>query len=142
MFVFKNVRNVFCAKFANFNLKLLFNKIFEIFTLTVFIDQSIILLIGYLKYETLIDLKLNRPDTSYRYPAITFCIDFQNIFHLERRENTTIRHYFGNLTRKYFVPSLRNNCKTFTNILESFTTLGSQCITLFSALIERKFFFD
>jgi hypothetical protein len=33
---------------------------------------------------------------------------------------------------------LKNNCKTFSNILESLTPLGYECITLFSALIERK----
>jgi hypothetical protein len=33
---------------------------------------------------------------------------------------------------------MKNNCKTFSNILESLTPLGYECITLFSALIERK----
>jgi hypothetical protein len=136
MFVMKKAQNIVGSKFANYNLKLLF----KIFSLIIFIHQSISLSIDYLKYETVIDLKLVSPDFNYN-PAITLCIDSKNLYHWERTENATISHDFGTLIcdlRFLYGPKSRTNCKIFTHILESYTPLGNKCIILFSALIEKK----
>jgi hypothetical protein len=96
--------------------------------------------IDYLKYETVIDLKLVDPDFNYN-PTITLCIDSKNLYHSERTENTIISHDFGNLIcdlRFLYGPKSQTNCKNFSHILESYTPLGDKCITLFSALIEKK----
>ncbi len=140
MFVMKKVQNILCSNFVNYNLKLLFTRIFKIFSSIIFIHQSISLSIDYLKYETVIDLKLVDPDFNYN-PTITLCIDSKNLYHSERTENTIISHDFGNLIcdlRFLYGPKSKINCKNFSHILESYTPLGDKCITLFSALIEKK----
>jgi hypothetical protein len=61
------------AKLSNYILKQLFNRIFKIFTFIIFTQQSILLLIDYLKYQTVIDLKIVLQDYYYN-PAIIFCM--------------------------------------------------------------------
>jgi hypothetical protein len=136
----KKAQNILGSKFANYNLKLLFTTIFKIFSLIIFIHQSISLSIDYLKYETVVDLKLVR-GFDRDFPSITLCINSKNLYHSERTENTTISHDFGNLICKFkfsYEPMSKTNCKNFSHILESYTPLGNKCITLFSALIEKR----
>ena len=63
-------------------------------------NQSILLLIDYLKYETVIDLSLIKVDWGkdlYSNPAITLCSKSSR-FDSENNENSSIRDLFGEMS--------------------------------------------
>jgi hypothetical protein len=75
-------------------------KILKIVSTFVFLRQSILLLNDYLKYETVIDLKLidsNWGKDLESNPAITLCLKSSR-FHSEKIENSSIMDRIGNIT--------------------------------------------
>jgi hypothetical protein len=117
----------------NFEINLI--TVFKIFASIVFIYQSILLTIDYLKYETVIDLKLV-PQYEHSFPAISFCLKSKfGSFRIEsgKSANFTISDRFGEIFCE--IDELKN-CRAFTRFFESMTPFGFECITLFSELDE------
>jgi len=62
------------VKIIKFCRKIGFIKIFKIFSTIIFIHQTRLLSIDYLKYETVVDLKLNKQNNFNSNPAISLCL--------------------------------------------------------------------
>lgn len=92
------IRNVlvkvikFCRKFG-------FIKIFKIFSIIIFINQTILLSIEYFKYETVIDLKLIPYDETFgsdSNPAISLCLKSSR-FYSAQNESSLILDRIGKI---------------------------------------------
>ncbi len=69
-----DIRNI-SAKVIKFCRKIKFIKICKFFSMTIFTHQTILLSISYLKYETVIDLKLiGKQHNLDSNPAISLCL--------------------------------------------------------------------
>jgi hypothetical protein len=75
-------------------------KFLKIISTIAFLNQSILLLINYLKYETVNDFSLIKTvweKDLFSNLAITFCSKSSR-FHSENYENSSIRDVFGKMT--------------------------------------------
>jgi hypothetical protein len=97
--ILKAVRHIFkkIIKFCNTTRII---KFLKIISTIVFLNQSILLLIDYLKYETVTDLSLIGTESKkdlFSNPAITLCSKSSR-FHSENNENSSIKDLFGEMT--------------------------------------------
>ena len=75
-------------------------KFLKIISTIVFLSQSILLFINYLKFETVIELSLIKTITEKdldSHPAITLCSKWSR-FDSENNENSSIRDLFGEMS--------------------------------------------
>ncbi len=90
------IRNIL-AKVIKFCRKIKFIKIFKFLSTIIFLNQTILLSIDYLKYETVIDLKLTYvyyPDSN---PAISLCLKSSR-FYSAQNESSSILDRIGKIT--------------------------------------------
>jgi hypothetical protein len=102
MVVFRSFRNTL-SRIIKFCRSITILTIFKIFATIIFTHQTILLSIDYLKYEAIIDLKLNRYSTrDYdSNPSISLCLKPMR-FYLEKNRSSTIKDQIGLLERKFF----------------------------------------
>jgi len=105
--------------------------------------QIIELTVNYYKYETVIDIRSEKPFNNF--PATTFC--YKELYenppnhlsrHHERINHKTIAEYIFksiNCTFQDFIYSNREQCKSKTEIVASIGSSQS-CITFFSQLYD------
>jgi hypothetical protein len=89
------IRNI-SVKIIKFCRKIEFFKIFKIFSTIIFINQTILLSIEYLKYETVIDLKLDRFEEMDSNPAISLCLKSSR-FWSSKNESSLILDRIGKI---------------------------------------------
>ncbi len=96
--IFIAIRNIL-AKVIKFFRKIKFIKIFKFFSSIIFIYQTILLSIDYLKYETVIDLKLIGKQnyfTNNSNPAISLCLKSSR-FYSAKNESSLILDRIGKI---------------------------------------------
>jgi hypothetical protein len=89
------IRNIL-AKVIKFCRKIKFIKIFKFLSTIIFLNQTILLSIDYLKYETVIDLKLIEVINS-DFPAISLCLKSPR-FYSAQNESSLILDRIGKIT--------------------------------------------
>jgi hypothetical protein len=90
------IRNIL-AKVIKFCRKIKFINIFKFFSTIIFLNQTILLSIDYLKYETVIDLKLTEPFHFINNPAISLCLKSSR-FYSAQNESSSILDRIGKIT--------------------------------------------
>jgi hypothetical protein len=88
------IRNIL-AKVIKFCRKIKFIKIFKFLSSIIFLNQTILLSIDYLKYETVIDLKLIEVINS-DFPAISLCLKSSR-FYSAQNESSLILDRIGKI---------------------------------------------
>jgi hypothetical protein len=94
-----DIRNIL-AKVIKFCRKIKFIKILKFFSTIIFINQTILLSIDYLKYETVIGLKLIGLTKQYNcegFPAISLCLKSTR-FYSAQNESSLILDRIGKMT--------------------------------------------
>jgi len=115
------IRNIL-VKVIKFCRKIKFIKIFKFFSAIIFIHQTILLSIDYLKYETVIDLKLIGRGLEYNQnnldsnPAISLCLKSSR-FWSSKNESSLILNRVGEINCT--APDGRKNLKYSTEINKS-----------------------
>ncbi len=94
------IRNIL-SKVIKFCRKIKFINIFKFFSTIIFINQTILLSIDYLKYETVIDLKLlvvvhGKQYNLDSYPAISLCLKSSR-FYSAKNESSLILDRIGKI---------------------------------------------
>jgi hypothetical protein len=100
------IRNIL-VKVIKFCRKIGFIKIFKIFSTIIFINQTILLSIEYLKYETVIDLKLIKYSETIGLdsnPAISLCLKSSK-FRSSKNESSLILDRFRKINCSLFYGS-------------------------------------
>jgi hypothetical protein len=90
------IRNIL-AKVIKFCRKIKFIKIFKFLSTIIFLNQTILLSIDYLKYETVIDLKLTHAYDLGGNPAISLCLKSSR-FYSAQNESSLILDRIGKIT--------------------------------------------
>ncbi len=95
------IRNIL-AKVIKFCRKIKFINILKFFSTIIFINQTILLSIDYLKYETVIDLKLiSKAYNLDSYPSISLCLKSSR-FYSAQNKSSLILDRIGNITCELF----------------------------------------
>jgi hypothetical protein len=97
------IRNIL-SKVIKFCRKIKFIKIIKFFCTIIFINQTVLLSIEYLKYETVIDLKLFGDYILYdsdSNPAISLCLKSSR-FYSAQNESSLILDRIGKINCKLF----------------------------------------
>jgi hypothetical protein len=89
------IRNII-AKVIQFCRKIKFIKKFKIISTIIFINQTILLSIDYLKYETVIDLKLVSQMKLISPPAISLCLKSSRFYSI-KNESSLILDRIGKI---------------------------------------------
>jgi hypothetical protein len=90
------IRNIL-AKVIKFCRKIKFINILKFFFTIIFLIQTILLSINYLKYKTVTDLKLTEPFHLDNYPAISLCLKSSR-FYSAQNESSLILDRIGKIT--------------------------------------------
>jgi hypothetical protein len=102
-----SIRNIL-VKVIKFCRKIKFIMIFKIFSTIIFILQIILLSIDYLKYETVIDLKLFKEEYNLESnPAISLCIKSSR-FYSTQNESSLILDRIGKIKCKLYDGGRKN----------------------------------
>jgi hypothetical protein len=142
--------NILQKIFRKFSSKSL-QKLFKLLTLIVFIYQTILLTIDYYKYETVVDLQLQRLSENSDFlsiPAISLCVGNKNesfkvndrIFN-KRKIGEKYSKIVCQITTQDW-SEIEKDCNHVTNFVESLTPSGTKCLTMFSNLIDVKKYFN
>jgi hypothetical protein len=88
------IRNIL-SKVIKFCRKIKFINIFKFFSTIIFINQTILLSIEYLKYETVIDFKLILLNQHYELdsnPAISLCLKSSRFYSAKNESSLILDH--------------------------------------------------
>jgi hypothetical protein len=111
-----------------------FTRLVKLITFFIFIYQTIVLTIDYLKYETVIHWKMMDKFENQEYlPAISLCVDSK--YKIFFNESLIL-----DCGTKNTIQMMNDYCRNSTYLAESITPSGKRCLTLFSNLfgVKRK----